>query len=148
MPGLMVSSICPSTCSHVIPLDELELKATRSGGPGGQHVNVTSTRVEVRWNPARSRVLSEEQKARVVTRLASRLDGEGWLRVAASDTRSQRQNRELAIARLEDLVAKALVVPKKRKKTRPSRASREQRLEVKKRQSEKKRFRRKGGWNE
>ena len=132
----------------MIPSDELEFKATRSGGPGGQHVNVTSTRVAVRWNPGRSRVLSEAQKARVVARLASRLDGEGWLRVAASDTRSQRQNRALAVARLEDLVAKALVVPKKRKKTRPSAASREQRLQLKKRQSEKKRHRRKGGWNE
>ena len=68
--------------------------------------------------------------------------------MAASDTRSQRQNRELAVARLEDLVAKALVVPKKRKKTRPSAASRERRLQHKKRQSEKKRFRRKEGWNE
>ena len=111
-------------------------------------MNVTSTRVEVRWNPGRSRALSEDQKARVQARLASRLDGDGWLRVAASDTRSQRQNRELALARLEEVVAKALVVPKKRKKTRPSAASREQRLQHKKRMSEKKRLRRKGGWNE
>ncbi|HSA57081.1 MAG TPA: alternative ribosome rescue aminoacyl-tRNA hydrolase ArfB [Gemmatimonadaceae bacterium] len=132
----------------LIPLDELEFKATRAGGPGGQHVNVTSTRVEVRWNPERSRTLSDEQKARIAARLASRLDGEGWLRVAASDTRSQRQNRDLAVTRLEDLVARALVVPKKRKKTRPSAASREERLRSKKRQSEKKHHRRKGDWRD
>ena len=131
-----------------IPPDELEIKATRSGGPGGQHVNVTSTRVEVRWNPGRSRALAPEEKERLAARLGGRLDGEGWLRVAASDTRSQRQNRELALARLTALVAKALIVPKKRKKTKPTAAAREERLKGKKRQSEKKRQRLNRDWHE
>lgn len=131
---------------HAIPRDELEIKATRSGGPGGQHVNVTASRVEVRWNVRTTRALATEERERVAQRLASRLDAEGWLRITASDTRSQHQNRELALARLAAVVARALVVPKKRKKTRPTAASRERRLESKRRHSEKKRGRR--GWSE
>ena len=111
-------------------------------------MNVTSTRVEVRWNPGRSRALAPEEKERLAARLGGRLDGEGWLRVAASDTRSQRQNRELALARLTALVAKALIVPKKRKKTKLPAAAREKRLKGKKRQSEKKRQRRNRDWHE
>lgn len=133
---------------HAIPLEELEVKATRSGGPGGQHVNVTSTRVEVRWNPLRSRALSDEERARVVARLGGRLDRNGWLRVAASDTRSQRQNRDLAFSRLAAIVAAALRVPKPRKKTRPTAASKEQRLSNKRRRSETKRARRTRDWND
>lgn len=131
--------------AHVIPRDELEIKATRSGGPGGQHVNVTASRVEVRWNVRRTRALAAEERERVAHRLASRLDADGWLRVTASDTRSQHQNRELALARLAHTVARSLVVPKRRKKTRPTAASRERRLESKRRQSEKKRRRGSGG---
>ncbi len=131
---------------HVIARDELEIRATRSGGPGGQHVNVTSTRIEIRWNPLRSRALSDEERLRISRKLRSRLDREGFLRVVASDTRSQRQNRELAEARLAQLVRRALVVPKPRKPTRPSRAAREARLAEKRRRSEKKRKRRGEGW--
>ncbi|HEX9563203.1 MAG TPA: alternative ribosome rescue aminoacyl-tRNA hydrolase ArfB, partial [Gemmatimonadaceae bacterium] len=127
---------------HAIPRDEVELRATRSGGPGGQHVNVTSTRVEVRWNPSRSRALTPAEKERVTMRLASRLDGSGWVRVAASDTRSQRQNRILAEQRLAGLVARALLVPKKRVATKPSGAAREKRLRVKKLRGQRKRERR------
>ena len=132
---------------HVIPRDELEIRATRSGGPGGQHVNVTSTRIEIRWNPLRSRALSEAERERMVGKLGSRLDRGGFLRVVASDTRSQRRNRELAEARLAQLVRRALVVPKPRKPTKPSRAAREARLAEKRRQSEKKRKRRGEGWD-
>jgi ribosome-associated protein len=132
--------------SHAIPRDELEVRASRSGGPGGQHVNVTSTRIELRWNPGRSRALSPEERARVVAKLATRLDGEGFVRVVASSTRSQRQNRRLAEERLAHLVAQALVVRRPRKATRPTRAAREARLARKRRQAERKRERRREGW--
>jgi ribosome-associated protein len=131
--------------SHAIPRDELDVRVSRSGGPGGQHVNVTSTRVEVRWNPAQSRALTPDEKERVTRRLASRLDRAGWLRVAASDTRSQRQNRELAERRLAVLVTRALAVPKKRVATKATRASKEKRLREKKRRAERKRDRGRAG---
>jgi ribosome-associated protein len=125
-----------------IPRDELTARASRSGGAGGQHVNTSSTRIEVLWNVRTSRVLTGEQRARLEEKLASRLDGEGYLRVVASDTRSQLQNRERAEARLAELVRSALVVPKKRRPTKPSRAAKQARLDAKRRISDKKRERR------
>lgn len=125
-----------------IPRSELVVRATRSGGPGGQHVNTSSTRVELSWNVAQSAVLSDAQKERLRTALASRLDVAGTLRVVASDTRSQRQNRALAEARLATLVRRALVVPRVRRATKPTRASVERRLTEKKQASAKKRDRR------
>jgi ribosome-associated protein len=125
-----------------IPRTELEVRASRAGGPGGQHVNTSSTRVEVTWNVRQSAALNDVQRARVLVALASRLDGEGTLRVVASDTRSQRQNRELAEQRLAEMVRRALVVPRKRKATKPTRASVERRLEGKKRSGSQKRERR------
>ncbi|HEX2189989.1 MAG TPA: alternative ribosome rescue aminoacyl-tRNA hydrolase ArfB [Longimicrobiaceae bacterium] len=124
-----------------VPRAELDFRATRSGGPGGQHVNTSSTRVELTWDVAGSPSLTEEQRARVLDRLANRIDGEGTLRLAASEHRSQHQNREAAVARFVELVRAALHVPKPRKKTRPTRASREVRLQSKKRRSETKRMR-------
>jgi ribosome-associated protein len=126
---------------HVIPRYELMIKATRAGGPGGQHVNTSSSRVEVRWNPSESSALTPDEKVRVAQRLASRLDGDGWVRVAASDTRSQRQNRMLAEQRLAGLIARALHVRKKRIKTAPSTSAREERLRVKKLRGRRKRER-------
>ena len=117
--------------THVIPRYDLQVRATRSGGPGGQHVNTSSSRVEVRWNPGESSALTPDEKLRVAKQLASRIDGNGWIRVAASDTRSQRQNRLLAEQRLASLVARALHVRKKRVKTAPTRSSQEERLRVK-----------------
>ena len=128
--------------SVAIPRAELVVRATRAGGPGGQHVNTSSTKVEVTWNVAASTALSDAAKGRVLLALASRLDADGTLRVVASDTRSQRQNRELAEERLAALVRRALVVPRARKKTRPTRASVERRLTEKKRSGDKKRDRR------
>ena len=124
-----------------IPRSELEARASRAGGPGGQHVNTSSTRVEVRWNVRTSAAPTEDQRARLLERLASRVDGEGWIRVVASDMRSQRQNRERAETRLAELVRKALVVPKKRRATKPSRAAKQARLDAKKQQSVKKKNR-------
>ena len=126
----------------VIPRDELLARASRAGGPGGQHVNTSSTRIELLWNVGTTRALDDGQRERVLQKLSSRLDGERNVRVVASDRRSQRQNREAAEERLADLVRAALVVPKKRKPTKPSRAAKQARLESKKRLSEKKRERR------
>ena len=125
-----------------IPRSELEYRATRAGGAGGQHVNTSSTRIELRWNVERTTALDDERRARVSARLATRIDGEGWLRVVASARRSQQQNREAAEARLVELVRGALTVQKRRRPTRPTRASREERIRVKKKRSETKRMRR------
>ncbi len=133
--------------SLVIPEAELVIRASRSGGAGGQHVNTSSTRVEVSWQPASSAALSAAQKERVVARLASRLDGEGWIRVVSSETRSQVQNRERAVARLHEVVRKALVVPKVRRATKPTRASKEARLDQKKAASRRKADRRRRDWD-
>jgi len=125
-----------------IPRAELGVRATRASGAGGQHVNKTSTRVEITWNVTASPALSDEDRARLITRLASRLSDDGELRVVASDTRSQLQNRELAETRLADMVRRALVIPRARRKTRPSRAAKQARLDDKRKLSEKKRVRR------
>lgn len=130
------------TSRVTIARDELVVRATRSGGPGGQHVNTSATRIEVLWNPSTSPSLGEGERQRVTARLASRLDGSGFVRVVASEHRSQRQNREAAEARLADLVRRALAVPKRRVKTRTPRAAIERRLSDKKRRSEQKRDRR------
>jgi ribosome-associated protein len=130
------------TPSLVLPLAELDYRATRSGGPGGQHVNTSSTRIEVWWDVRASPSLTEEQRTRLVARLSRRLDGEGRLRVVASESRSQLRNREAATERLRELVASALAVPKPRKRTRPSRAAKAARLEAKRRRSALKRDRR------
>jgi ribosome-associated protein len=127
-----------------LPLAELEYRASRSGGPGGQHVNTSSTRVEVWWDIARSPTLSEEQRARLLRRLASRLDGAGRLRLVSSGSRSQLRNREEVTERLARLVADALVVPKRRKPTRPSRAAKAARVESKRHRGAVKRERRQG----
>jgi len=126
----------------VIPRDELVARASRAGGAGGQHVNTSSTRIEIVWNVTATRALNDDQRERVRQKLSSRLDSEGNVRVVASDRRSQRQNRESAESRLADLVRVALIVPKKRRATKPSRAAKQARLDSKKRLSDKKRERR------
>jgi ribosome-associated protein len=133
---------------HAIPRAELVVRVSRAGGAGGQHVNKTSTRVEIVWAPGVSVALDDAERARVVERLAKRLDAEGRVRVVASDTRSQLRNRELAEERLAAIVREALVVERPRKKTRPSRAAREARLGEKKRRGDKKRERRGGRWED
>jgi len=125
-----------------VPLAELEFRASRSGGPGGQHVNTSSTRIELWWDVAGSAALSEEQRQRLLVRLASRLDGSGRLRLVSSGSRSQLRNREAVMERLREVVARALIVPKVRKRTRPSRAAKAARLESKRRRSATKRDRR------
>ncbi len=121
---------------------ELSTKATRSSGAGGQHVNKTSSRIELTWNIFASPSVTDEQRAIIVSKLRSRLAKDGGLRVVASATRSQYRNREIAEQRLVKLVADALQPRKKRKATRPTRASKQARLDEKKKHSNKKRERR------
>ncbi len=133
--------VLPINDDVYIPRAELTYRATRSGGPGGQHVNTSSTRVELVWDVDASPSVTEEQRALIRAKLANRISGEGTLLMAASDHRSQHQNKEAVTERFAELVREALVVPKKRKKTRPSRGAREARLQDKKRQSQKKKMR-------
>lgn len=137
--------------AHVsIPRSELAMRASRASGAGGQHVNRTSSRVEITWNPARSAALGPDDLATLLQRLGSRISDQGDIRVVASDTRSQFQNRELAEERLVELVRSALMIPRERKETRPSRAARQARLDDKRYNSERKqrRNRQRGRWLE
>lgn len=115
----------------VIPEHELEITASRSGGAGGQHVNKTSTKITVRWNVKNTNALTEEQKARVLEKLAHRLTTEGDLIIHNSTSRSQDHNKKMALAQLAHDVKKALHVPKKRMKTRVSKVAQEKRLQEK-----------------
>lgn len=119
-----------------IPLEEVELRTSRSSGPGGQHANVTASRVEAVYDVHASGALSEGQKARIAARLGPRVTA------SAQDTRSQLRNRELALERLAERLARALEVQRPRRATRPTKASKHRRLEGKRRRGETKRARR------
>jgi len=125
-----------------LPADELHIRASRAGGPGGQHVNTASTRIEVTWTIPASRSLSDPQREWLLTRLAARLDSTGTLRVVAAETRSQQQNRERALTRLAETIREALAVPKVRRPTAPTRASVARTREAKVRRGARKRDRR------
>lgn len=115
----------------LIPGDELEVRASRAGGPGGQHVNTTSSRMELRWDVRSSAALTDAQRERLLERLAPRLTNDGVLVLHASEHRSQHRNREAALARLAMIVAEALTVPRERRATRPTRAAKQRRLDAK-----------------
>lgn len=119
-----------------LPLDEIELRASRSSGPGGQHANVTASRIEAVFDVAASRTLSDAQRARLLERAGPRVTA------VAQDARSQVRNRELALERLAGRIAAALLTPRPRRPTRPTKASRRRRVEAKRRQSERKQTRR------
>jgi ribosome-associated protein len=119
-----------------LPLREVVVRTSRSSGPGGQHANVTASRVEAAFDVASSDSLSEEQKRRVMSRLGPRVVA------VAQDARSQSRNRELALERLRRRLTSALAVPRPRRATRPTQASVRRRLEAKRRQSARKRSRR------
>ena len=125
----------------LIPRDELSFRASRSGGPGGQHVNTTSSRVELVWDVDGSPSLTAEQRERIREKLANRITTEGHLILAASTSRSQHQNRDEVTERFVEIVRAALHRPKPRKKTRPPRAAKENRLRSKKHRSEIKKLR-------
>ncbi len=124
-----------------VPDEELTWRFSRSSGPGGQHVNTTDTRVEVSWDVAGTRALTEAQRTLALERLRPRLV-QGTLTVASSRYRSQHRNREAARVRLEELVAAAVVPPRPRRATRPSRAAQRRRSETKRRRSDLKASRR------
>ncbi len=126
----------------VIPAAELRESASRSGGPGGQHVNKTSTRVTLRWNLDDSDCVTAAQRTRLRRRLGSRLTQSGDVVVHARRHRSQARNRVLARERLAELLREALAPRRPRVPTRPTRASKERRLEAKRRRSTLKRLRR------
>jgi ribosome-associated protein len=118
-----------------LPLAEVELRTSRSSGPGGQHANVTASRVEATFDVAASEALSDAQKARVTARLGPRVTA------SAQDTRSQSRNRDLALRRLAERLAHALEVRRPRTATRPTTAAKRRRLDAKKRRGELKRGR-------
>ena len=119
-----------------IPEEEIELRASRSSGPGGQHANVTASRIEAVFDVRESTVLTDEQKRRIMARCGPRVTA------VAQDARGQARNRELALERLRERLAGALHVPRSRRPTKPTKASRERRLEQKRRASERKAARR------
>jgi ribosome-associated protein len=119
-----------------IPLAEVEVRTSRSSGPGGQHANVTASRVEASFDVEASRSLSAEHKRRISARLGP------VVRAIAQDTRSQTRNRELALQRLRSRLASALVVQRPRRATKPTGAARRKRLDAKRRRGERKRARR------
>jgi ribosome-associated protein len=132
----------------VIPDGELSLSFVRASGPGGQNVNKVSSAVQLRFDLAGSRVLSESVKMRLRTLSGRRLTTEGALLIIARNHRTQEHNRREAEERLTDLVRRALVAPKPRKATQPTRGSRERRLEQKAHAQRAKRLRAKPQWHE
>jgi ribosome-associated protein len=125
----------PVNAEAAVPLAEVEIRTSRSSGPGGQHANVTASRVEAVFEIAPSTALTDEQKRRLAARHGERVTA------VAQDARGQARNRELALERLRDKLAAGLQVPRKRRSTRPTRAARERRLETKRRTAERKRAR-------
>lgn len=124
-----------------IPLDELRFRYARSSGPGGQHVQKTETKVELRFDLASSPSLTGEQRARALERLASRIDSEGVLHLTSQGGRSQLENRQEVVERFQALLAAALKPRKRRRPTQPSAGARRQRLDAKRQRSQLKRLR-------
>jgi len=131
-----VTNSLPIRAGLEIPLAEVELRASRSSGPGGQHANVTASRIEASFDVAASTVLSDAQKSRIMARCGPRVTA------VAQDERSQARNRALALERLAERLARALEVQRPRTATRPTAASRRRRAEDKRRRAETKRARR------
>ncbi|MEM8848114.1 MAG: alternative ribosome rescue aminoacyl-tRNA hydrolase ArfB [Bacteroidota bacterium] len=119
-------------------LSELQFKATRSGGPGGQHANKVSSKVALSFDVNSSLGLSPEEKARILLKLNSRLTSGGFLKLQCEESRSQHKNKELVTKHFLQVLKKALQVPKKRKPTKPSKSSVERRLQSKRKLSDKK----------
>src|SRR5437660_10199239 len=118
-----------------IPRGELQYRFTRSGGPGGQHVNRTATQVELTFDVLHSPSLHDEQRARLIKALRRRIDGDGVMHLASHSTRSQFENREDVTERFVTLLASAVTPVKRRNATAPTRTSKEKRLEAKKKRA-------------
>lgn len=125
-----------------IPGSELSIQFARAGGPGGQNVNKVSSKVDLRWNPATSGALGEDDRTWLLQRLRSRLTADGTLIVTSTRTRDQIQNRDDAVSKLALIVRAALDRPKPRRETKPSRASKRRRVADKRHHAEIKRQRR------
>lgn len=125
-----------------IPETELEFRASRSGGPGGQGVNTTSSKIELRWNVDESDAIADWQKDLLHERLGTRITDDGVLIIQASEERSQHRNREAARSRFQALVKEAITPPKRRRRTKPSRAAKRRRLENKRHRGRVKELRR------
>jgi ribosome-associated protein len=128
-------------------IKELQFKAVRSSGAGGQHVNKVSSKIELAFNVSSSLDLTEPEKEKIYLKLASRLTKENVLLLQCDESRSQHKNKELVIKRFLHLIENALKVSKKRKRTKPSKSSIEKRLKSKKKAAEKKLNRNKPKWN-
>ena len=126
----------------VVPAKELDLKAAKAGGPGGQSVNTTDSKVELRWDVRGSSALSSTQRDRLLERLGPRLTNDGVLLLSGSEHKSQQRNREAVLARFGAIVGDALAPPRQRRRTRPSRGAKQRRLDAKKRRAEVKKLRR------
>jgi ribosome-associated protein len=122
---------------------EISFRTARSGGKGGQNVNKVETMVEALWQVQTSKLFTDDDKARIADKLSNKINKEGCLAVRSSESRTQLDNKQTAQQKLEELVARALIRPKPRKKAKPSKAAIEKRLETKKRASFKKEMRRK-----
>lgn len=139
----MVAHVNPSARKVTASLvnSELLFSTSRSSGPGGQNVNKVNSKVTLRWPIANSAILTDEEKELLLRKLASRLTTEGELMIISQESRSQQQNKELAIEKLDALLTKAFAKKKVRKATKPSKAAAQNRIEKKKRHSEKKKMR-------
>ncbi len=127
----------------VIPGGELTMTTSKSGGPGGQHANKTSSRVTLEWDLASTTILNDIERARLLTRLAAHINADGVVKVTSSENRSQHRNRDDARERLAELIRNGLKRRKRRKKTKPSRGAQRRRLEAKKKRSSIKKSRQK-----
>lgn len=135
--------LIPINVQVQIPLAELSFRFSTSSGPGGQHVNKSATKVTLLFDVANSPSLSEAVRARLLKKLANRLDKEGVLQLHVQSSRSQHRNRDTAVALLQQLLADALKKQKKRRRTKPSAAAQEKRLAEKKKRGKRKQERRK-----
>ena len=134
------------TGTLTVPLSEINFRTSRSGGPGGQNVNKVESRVELLFDVERSTVFSDEQRERIFTKLKNKIDSEGILHITSQASRSQWENKEIALDEFARLLRSAIKPPKKRFFTKPSKTAKEKRLKKKKIHSEKKRLRRRSNF--